>query len=886
VIYPEGEVGKAFWAKVYAEAQKRYGSADVPVDTFNKVWIVPEKAVVYETRDSAYVVESKLKVMLEQDYLALEKSGAAQPEGSNKLGSAIVREVVIPVLEKEVNEGKNFAQLRQVYHSLILAVWYKDKVKESIFGKAYVDQKKTGGVDIEDKAEKEKIWAQYVEAFKKGAYNYINEDYDPATEEIVTRKYFSGGFGFDKIRDAAQMTNDPAQLPKGISEHALVVHTKLDASMTGDAGMLPQSDEKVSIFSIRVNQKDGESRGTAFIVGEDEANYYLLTNYHVLRPDRKGRNGRASDILRRFKFKDKIRIGPSPRSGAWLLEEGHYVAADPENDIALVKLSKTSDQSFQKAVFTTVPVTLDRRVGLKIYGYNTHGNPVIAETSLGAFGEHINFDVTNGWSGGPVLDEQNGAFYAMLQGSLERHQGLSVDLRQAVIPGHIIRSFLEKHRVPGIKEDPVESGDADNQNTLSSSGAPTASILGLEDWRRQGTGATTEWDVAVTDPRLHTEASWTYIVHGIQDEFYHSETRGDVIRAAIQAGEEIDPSRNINLLYEPERISEYSRISASYISFTNTETWGEVGFILSVPSENIFATSPQDVGAPIWKGKAWVRKQLKNRNLMTPERLLALTRPGQYNELEIAGQHPDDPGKKLGIAGVFLKVSPKGRPVASRGLVEPILRAANKLGVPVVHLSNGPKEKDSLPQVKITGESGIPQRTKYVIEYVRDGNKYRIISDGENPLFAAVFDEGYFFRPMTLEEFNEAARYCLFNSSGDPGAPLGRAYAKIFGEDIMESNRILVNAASEKFREREASKLNRQSPGGDTGGIDLTRKKIGLEVQNEGQGVEFKIDPTMIEQLQNASGLTPVIIDIRPMTTTVPMFLGLSEEAPKMVAVR
>ncbi|MBF0594961.1 MAG: hypothetical protein HQL22_08325 [Candidatus Omnitrophica bacterium] len=237
VIYPEGEVGKAFWAKVYAEVQRRYGTSDVPVDTFNKVWVVPEKAVVYEGKDSAYVVESKLKVMLEEDYFALEKNTAIKTisPATNKLGSDIVREVVIPILEKEVNEGKNFAQLRQVYHSLILAVWYKDKVKESIFGKAYVDQRKTGGVDIEDKAEKEKIWAQYFAAFKKGAYNYIKEDFDPATQQMVPRKYFSGGVGFQFTPESyARKSPNPAQLSE-LATHSnpvdmAVLQVKLDAA--------------------------------------------------------------------------------------------------------------------------------------------------------------------------------------------------------------------------------------------------------------------------------------------------------------------------------------------------------------------------------------------------------------------------------------------------------------------------------------------------------------------------------------------------------------------------------------------------------------------------------------------------------------------------------
>src|SRR5471030_847553 len=76
LIYPEDQIGKKFWKRIYEEAYKKFGTTNIPVNTFNKVWIVPEKAVVYENAKAgtAYVVESKLKVMLEQDYLALENN--------------------------------------------------------------------------------------------------------------------------------------------------------------------------------------------------------------------------------------------------------------------------------------------------------------------------------------------------------------------------------------------------------------------------------------------------------------------------------------------------------------------------------------------------------------------------------------------------------------------------------------------------------------------------------------------------------------------------------------------------------------------------------------------------------------------------------------------
>jgi hypothetical protein len=75
LIYPEDAIGKKFWKRIYEEAAKKFGTTNIPVNTFNKVWIVPEKAVVYENAKAgtAYVVESKLKVMLEQDYLSMQK---------------------------------------------------------------------------------------------------------------------------------------------------------------------------------------------------------------------------------------------------------------------------------------------------------------------------------------------------------------------------------------------------------------------------------------------------------------------------------------------------------------------------------------------------------------------------------------------------------------------------------------------------------------------------------------------------------------------------------------------------------------------------------------------------------------------------------------------
>ncbi len=247
LIYPEKGLGQTFWDKVYERAFKEYGTTNIPVNTFNKVWIIPDQAAVYESGNTVYVLRNHLKVMLEEDYLAIEKNrmptrghvpeGAVSPsmlpskesvEGestpgksaiaapvTNTIGSQIIREIVLPALEKEVNEGKNFAQLRQIYSGMILATWYKHALKDSLLGKVYADKDKVKGVDQDPKAN-EDIYQQYLQAFKKGVFNYIKEDDDKYTQERIPRKYFSGG-----VRKLTATTDDVSHY----DEAAVVVVT-------------------------------------------------------------------------------------------------------------------------------------------------------------------------------------------------------------------------------------------------------------------------------------------------------------------------------------------------------------------------------------------------------------------------------------------------------------------------------------------------------------------------------------------------------------------------------------------------------------------------------------------------------------------------------------
>ena len=231
LIHPEQTAGKAFWKKVYAAIYEKYGTTDIPLDMFNKVWIVPATATIYQKYDTALIVENHLKVMMETDYLAAQQSrrpGSDNIEGARHAVAVddvkqVVREVVIPLLEKEVNEGENFAPLRQVYSAMLMATWFKKSLKESLLGQVYADKGKVAGVKLEDLSEDERIYQKYLQAYKVGVFNFIKEDVDPQTQEIIPRKYFSGG---TVSYDLAQVSVVDLAGRLTAAQQAFVVHAR------------------------------------------------------------------------------------------------------------------------------------------------------------------------------------------------------------------------------------------------------------------------------------------------------------------------------------------------------------------------------------------------------------------------------------------------------------------------------------------------------------------------------------------------------------------------------------------------------------------------------------------------------------------------------------
>jgi len=315
LIYPEKHLGKTFWNEVYAKARQMYGTTQIPVNTFNKVWIVADRADVFERGNAAYIVGAHLKVMLEEDYLALEKHQSPTrghvprpqagyvspstlpseiglhskaPQGNNRptntLASQIIKQIILPQIEKEVNCGQNFAPLRQMFYSMVLASWYKMALKDAILTQFYGNKSKVKGLErlvvtretkqSQQDLSPEQIYERYLKAYKKGVFNYI-KDTGTANGVPVPRKYFSGGEDLRMLRDPAMLHRHAAWTDSAMKGNIVEVTGVSEPSMAGpaqpaknDAAMTAPSD-LLRIFKI----KYGSSK---LLIGNNNTHPFLI----------------------------------------------------------------------------------------------------------------------------------------------------------------------------------------------------------------------------------------------------------------------------------------------------------------------------------------------------------------------------------------------------------------------------------------------------------------------------------------------------------------------------------------------------------------------------------------------------------------------------------
>jgi len=219
---PQTPQGKEYWNKLYQKAGELFGTENITIPTLTRPWIVPGEIILRESSDnnsktsqgastersrSAYIYKANLKVLLEEDYLTSRGGSRTATTSDPRLkelniySTQLIRELILPKLTQKVNSSKDYANLRQVYFSLILARWFKETFKGRFSESSGLLKRTVPDIDSGDLTnltskqawDKTTYFNAYQKSFKEGEYNLSEPVYTPTGQ--VIRRYMSGGIG-------------------------------------------------------------------------------------------------------------------------------------------------------------------------------------------------------------------------------------------------------------------------------------------------------------------------------------------------------------------------------------------------------------------------------------------------------------------------------------------------------------------------------------------------------------------------------------------------------------------------------------------------------------------------------------------------------------------
>ena len=195
----------------------------------SRSWIVPDKIYAYSNGNEIYIINATLTIQREpqkstfklenQDIRSLsegciEELNRSANEFCNYT-SALETSIIMPYVISDINHGKKYEDLRNVYTSLALAQWYKSKMtpdmdtiqeSSSSSQSAILKQLGTGGPN--------EIWNEYMYSFKNGDYRcWENFTTHTATGVIKENHLRSqGGVNFAHIKDNLEIDKMPPEI--------------------------------------------------------------------------------------------------------------------------------------------------------------------------------------------------------------------------------------------------------------------------------------------------------------------------------------------------------------------------------------------------------------------------------------------------------------------------------------------------------------------------------------------------------------------------------------------------------------------------------------------------------------------------------------------------
>ncbi len=154
----------------------------------------------------------------------------------NTYSTQLIKELIIPKLAKDINTTKRYAALRQVYYSLILSQWFKqkalrteDRVQRTEKEKnEYINLINSGnlsGLTSKTPWTKDAYYQEYQKSFKDGEYNLKEPVRTPFGQTI--RSYFSGGMSFSIDVPSVNFGNPGQVVSSGVTT-VIAGNSKID----------------------------------------------------------------------------------------------------------------------------------------------------------------------------------------------------------------------------------------------------------------------------------------------------------------------------------------------------------------------------------------------------------------------------------------------------------------------------------------------------------------------------------------------------------------------------------------------------------------------------------------------------------------------------------
>jgi hypothetical protein len=215
-IDPDTPLGRQYWDALRGEGKC----------ISLRQWIVPGTATVHETENELSILDAPLTVKMETEYFTTQRTGGigascGKDKAAAEFNEQLYRTMILPLVEKAVNEAPEYADLRRVYFSRVAAQWYRERSAKK--HTAYSDLIDKGDITrwvSQEPWSPREVYDRYVKSFKEGEFN---RTYSTTVGNVIhTWTYVYGGVDFTSIArnglDSAAFASQRPTLPQTVAK--------------------------------------------------------------------------------------------------------------------------------------------------------------------------------------------------------------------------------------------------------------------------------------------------------------------------------------------------------------------------------------------------------------------------------------------------------------------------------------------------------------------------------------------------------------------------------------------------------------------------------------------------------------------------------------------